>query len=129
MQKNPALTAKAHLLNGSFANFYSVFHKNDIEYKNYSDPLHKKIIQCTEEHKLFTKVDSLKLPYNLDGFYFKAEPYIKCVNKNGTPCIIDDLYDTDVMMTIKIIPYDLIDKATKQRRTGIMCKVTSIKGL
>lgn len=122
-----SITYKSHLLNGSFANFYDKFHDKN----NTNDTLYKKISQLCEEHKKINRTDdvSFKLPYNSDGFYFKAEPYIKCTDRHGNSCIIDDLYDTDVQMTMRIIPYDLIDKSTNQRKVGVIIKVLSIKGL
>lgn len=124
MQKY-TVVAKAHLVNSSFANFYSKFHRNDPD----TDILYKKIAQYCEEHKQISRSDVFKSPYNSDGFYFKVEPYVKCSNKNKKPCIIDDLYDTDVMLTVKVIPYDLIDSTTQQRRVGVTIKVISVKGL
>ena len=124
MQKY-TVVAKAHLVNSTFANFYSKFHGTETD----TDILYKKISQYCDEHKQISRSDTFKSPYNSDGFYFKVEPYVKCNNKKKNPCIIDDLYDTDVMMTIKVIPYDLLDSMTRQRRVGVIIKAVSVKGL
>lgn len=116
-------TIKAHLVNGSYANFYEKFHKSEI------DPFYTKIQKICDTHAQITRADPFKTPYNVTGFYFKAEPYIKCIDKHKKPCIIDNLYDTDIIVTVKVTPYDLIDKITKQRRAGVSIKLMSVKGI
>lgn len=130
MQKY-TVTSKVHLVNDSYAVFYTKFHPDGTGHADgtgyKADPLHKKITQICTMHKQMTRADDIfKSPYDNMGFHFKVEPYVKCTDRHKKPCIIDNLHDTDVQMIIKIIPYDLIDKLTQQRRVGVTCKVISI---
>ena len=120
-------THKIHLVNDTFANFYSKFHDNTLD-----DLFYKKLERETINHKLMTRTeDTFRTIHGVDGFYFKSDPSIKCIDKYGKPCIIDALHDLDVMANLAICPYDFVDKKTQIRRTGITVKVkslTAIKG-
>lgn len=117
------INVKARLVNDTFANFSTKFHENN----HLKDPFYKKLSTLCIEHTQVTTADGFKTPYNTDGFYFKYDLHGKCIDKNNKPCIINDLYDTDVIMTVQIIPYDFIDNKTSTRRVGVTVKVKNIK--
>lgn len=118
---------KAHLLNDTFANFFTKFHDAD----HTLDPLYKKLYPVCKNVLEASRIAEhlFKTPYNTDGFWFKPDPAISCTKLDGSPCIIDDLFDLDVVMDLCVYPYDFMDKKTKSKKAGVTIKVKRIRQL
>lgn len=110
---------RARLRKPYYANFLDYFHDNSNE-----DHFYKILQNKCSNHLIKSKIleTNYKYPFNNEGFYFKNDN-IKCYDKNGTECLIEDCIDRDVVMKLTIINYDFTDK---ERIVGCCIKVKKI---
>lgn len=95
-------TAKVRLRTSNFANYLDFYHKNDPS----NDYLYKIIKKIIDNQRLLNREEAeFKNPATQEGFYFKSEK-CKCVSLAKKPCLIGDILDQDVVMRLKIQPYD-----------------------
>lgn len=101
--KPKIVNTRVRLRSSNFANFAEYYHKND----STNDYLFKVLKNMCDSHKLLTNdLELFKAPMTNEGFYFKLPAVYKCTSLSKRPCIINDLYDCDVMMKLRIQPYN-----------------------
>jgi hypothetical protein len=118
-------SGRCRLRSTNFANYFDYYHKQD----GSADSLYLSIKKIVIDHKSICgedELESFKNPSSDSGFYFKCD---KCIcTKNGKPCIIEDLFDLDSYVKLKIQPYDF--RSEGKRIIGIsiqLMEATSVK--
>ncbi len=97
------ITARARLKQPNYANFLKYYHDGSAK----DDPFYKYITKLADSHKLLATEDqTFKKNFDEEGFYFKIKDYVKCKNSSGRPCLLEDLLDHDVSISLKITPYN-----------------------
>jgi hypothetical protein len=129
--RSKKINVKARLLTAKKALFYLQFHENKIA----DDSFYKLIKKRCEEHILVSKVDAgiFKYPYDQTGFTFKTNLETSCYNENKEPCLIEDILDKDVILTLSVTPYDFVPKNGNNDQTsrlvGMSIKVFGIRAV
>lgn len=99
------LSIKARLRQLNYANFLEYYHAGSAEL----DYFYTYLVNLSNKHKLFVKdadLTKFKSNFTKEGFYFKTTTSIKCKNAIGKPCLLEDILDRDVVLKLKITPYD-----------------------
>lgn len=105
------LNIRARLRQPTYANFLEYYHKKSAS----DDYFYKYLSKLTQEHKLFIVSDTpFKSNFTAEGFYFKLIDGVKCKNVIGKPCLIEDILDRDVILKLKILPYNFQSTEGKQ---------------
>jgi hypothetical protein len=115
--KSRKIEYKTILVSNNNARFLNRFLKDEPDYlenilNNYQKMLHD------------TTREEFRVPYDKYGFYFSYKQHLIKMTKNGTPCLIEDLHETPVIMHLTIKPYDFI--IDSKRKVGISIKVSQI---
>lgn len=97
---------RARLRRENFANFAEYYHNQSLE----SDHFYKILDKTVSDHKL-TVSDADNIPFHSpitdEGFYFKSDNP-KCKNLIGKPCLLGDILDNDVIMKVRVRPYNFV---------------------
>jgi len=97
------IKSKAILLNNNTAKYYNTFYNIDKEDHIYK-VLNSNFINIVTKKKI--NPDTVNKPFNYQEFKFKSD-FVKCYDK-GYPCLLEECYYKDAILTIKITPYDFI---------------------
>ncbi len=108
--KQKKINAKCRLRSGKYANFFEYYHTGHAT----EDYLYKYLTNLQK----IKSTTNFKSNFDNEGFNFKIKTFVKCKMHNGRPCILEDLYDRDVVVKLQIGPYDFMTKEGT-RLTGI----------
>jgi hypothetical protein len=102
MQRPKYLNEVIRLRSDRYANYLTYYHN-----QSDSDKFYIVLNKIVNDHKKHTNAgDIFKSPISQEGFYFKVDSRAKCLTKHKSPCIINELVESDVYCRFKIYPYD-----------------------
>lgn len=124
----PPITIRARLLSETSASYY----EDDSCYNAaQTEPYLYKVLKA--KHSTHLKylgdtdiaVENYRSPYNRLSFNFQV-PATCIATRLDIPCMLESLVGELCTITMRIMPYDFINKTTKKRIVGLVIKVSSI---